>query len=71
MSPKLTVDQRRAVILAALEPNANMSEIARRYGIRRQRVHQLLRDAMTDPKEKLWEAEREAAFRRRVWELVG
>jgi transposase-like protein len=57
--------------LAALEPNANISEIARRYGIRRQRVYQLLEDAMIDSKEKLWEAEREVAFRRRVNELVG
>lgn len=71
MSPKLTVDQRRAVILAALEPNANMSEIARRYGIRRQGVYQLLENAVSDPKGKLREAEREVAFRRRVWELVG
>ena len=68
---KLTLDQRRAVVLAALEPNANISEIARRYGIRRQRVCQLLEDALLDPKEKLREAEKELAFRRRVKELVG
>ena len=71
MSSKLTPDERRAVVMAALEPNANISEIARRYGIRRQRVYQLLEDAMLDPKEKLREAEREVAFRRRVQELVG
>ena len=71
MSSKLTPDERRAVVMAALEPNANISEIARRYGVRRQRVYQLLEDAMIDPKEKLWEAEREVAFRRRVKELVG
>lgn len=55
--------------MSALQPNANISEIARRYSIRRQRVYQLLEDALTDPKEKLMEAEREAQFRRRVWEL--
>ena len=71
MSPKLTSDDRRAVILAALEPNANISEIARRYGIRRQRVYQLLENAIIDPMGKLREAEREVAFRRRVKELVG
>ena len=71
MSSKLTPDERRAVVMAALEPNANISEIARRYGIRRQRVYQLLEDAMIDSKEKLWEAEREVAFRRRLIELVG
>ncbi len=71
MTSKLTPDERRAVILAALEPNANFSEIARCYGIRRQRVYQLLEDAMRDPRERLREAEREVAFRRRVYELVG
>ncbi len=71
MTSKLTPDERRAVVLAALEPNANISEIARRYGIRRQRVYQLLEEAMIDSKEKLWEAERKVAFRRRVNELVG
>ena len=57
--------------MAALEPNANISEVARHYGIRRQRVYQLLEDAVIDPKGKLREAEREVAFRRRVIELVG
>ena len=71
MSPKLTPDERRAVVMAALDPDVNISEIARRYGIRRQRIYQLLESAMIDPKEKLREAEREVAFRRRVKELVG
>jgi transposase-like protein len=71
MSPKLTSDERRAVVMAALESNANISEIARRYGIRRQRVYQILESAMIDPKEKLREAEKEVAFARRVLELVG
>ncbi len=71
MSPKLIPDERRAIVMAALEPNANISEIARRYGIRRQRIYQLLESAVTDPKGKLREAEREVAFRRRVKELVG
>jgi transposase-like protein len=71
MISKLTPDERRAVVIAALAPNSNISEIARRYGIRRQRVYQLLEDALLDPKEKLREAEREVVFRRRVNELVG
>ena len=71
MSAKLTPDERRAIILTALEPNANVSEIARRYGIRRQRVYQLLEDAVTDPKGKLREAEQEALFRKGVLKLVG
>ena len=71
MRPKLTLDERRAIVLAVLEHDANVTELARRYGIRRQRVYQLLEEAMIDSKEKLWEAEREVAFRRRVIELVG
>ena len=71
MSAKLTPDERRAVVLAALGRGVNISELARRYGIRRQRVYQLLEDAVTDPKGKLREAEREVAFRKRVLELVG
>ena len=69
MNCKLTSEQRRAVVMAALKPNANISEIARRYGIRRQRVYQLLENVLLDPKGKLIEAQREAEFRRRVWEL--
>ena len=71
MSAKLTPDERRAVVLAALEHDVNISELARRYGISRQRVYQLLEDATIDPKGQLREAERELAFRRRVKELVG
>jgi transposase-like protein len=71
MRPKLTSDERRAVVMAALEPDANKTELARRYGIRRQRVYQLLEDALTNTKGNLMEAEREVAFRRRVRELVG
>jgi hypothetical protein len=56
--------------MAALQFGSNKSEIARRYGISRSRVYQILGSAMTDPKGKLREAEREAEFRRRVLELT-
>jgi transposase-like protein len=69
MSRKLTPDERRAVVMAALQLESKRSEIARRYGISRSRVYQLLEGALNHPKEKLWEAEAEAGFRRRVWEL--
>lgn len=70
MTHKLVPDKRRAVVIAALQPQANKSEIARRYGISRSRVYQLLESAMIDPEGKLREAEREVAFRRRVPELT-
>jgi transposase-like protein len=69
MSRKLVPDEQRAVVIAALQPKANKSEIARSYGISRPRVYQLLEHALTDPKEKFREAEREAEFRRQVLEL--
>jgi transposase-like protein len=68
---RLTPDEKRSLVLAALESDANISELARRYGIRRQRIYQLLQDVVINPKGKLREAEREVAFRRRVKELVG
>jgi transposase-like protein len=69
MSRKLVPDERRAIVLAALQFDSNKSEIARRYGISRSRLYQILGSALTDPKGKLREAEREVAFRRRVLEL--
>ena len=71
MSSKLTPDERRAVVMAALEPNANISEIARRYSVSRSRIYQLLEDALLDPREQLREAAREFEFRKRVKELAG
>jgi transposase-like protein len=71
MNSKLNPDERRAIVMAVLEHDANVTELARRYGVRRQRVYQLLEDATIDPKGKLREAEREVAFRRRMRELVG
>ena len=70
MTRKLVPDEHRAIVMAVLEPNANISEIARRYGISRQHVYQLLENALIDSKEKLREAEREGEFRRRVLELT-
>jgi transposase-like protein len=70
MKRRLVPDQRRALVMAALQYDSNISEIARSYTISRSRVYQLLEDALTDPRGKLREAEREVAFRRRVLELT-
>jgi transposase-like protein len=69
LTRKLVPDEQRAIIWAALQPNANKSEIARHYGVSRSRVYQLMESAVTDQKDKLREAEREVAFRRRMLEL--
>ena len=68
---KLYPDERRAVVLEALRTQSSITQIARRYGISRQRVHQLVEGAIIDSKGKLKEAEKEAEFRRRVRELSG
>jgi transposase-like protein len=70
MNRELLPDERRTIVMAALQLDSNKSEIARRYGISRGRLYQILDSAMTDPKGKLREAEREVAFRRRVLELT-
>jgi transposase-like protein len=69
MSRKLVPDERRAIVMAALQFGSNKSEIARRYDISRSRVYQILGSALTDPKPKLREAEREVQFRREVLRL--
>jgi transposase-like protein len=69
MNRKLIPDERRAIVMAALQFGSNKSEIARRYGISRGRLYQLLDNAMTDPKGKRREAEREAEFCREVLRL--
>ena len=71
MSPRLYPDERRAVVLEALRSQSSITQIARRYGISRQRVYQLLEGAITDSKGKLRGTEKEAEFRRRVRELSG
>jgi transposase-like protein len=68
---RLSPDERRAVILAALAPDANITAIGKEYGLHRNSVYELLQRAVADPKGKLREAEKEVAFRRRVTELVG
>ena len=69
MSPRLHPDERRAVVLEVLQPQSSITQIARRYGISRQRVYQLVEGAIIDSKGKLTEAEKEVEFRRRVREL--
>lgn len=66
----LSSEDRRQVILRALAPEANITALAREYGVTRKAIYKLLGNAMRDPKHKMHDAEDEAAFRRRVWELV-
>ena len=67
---KLSNEERRDVILKALQPGSNITQIACEHGITRFAIYQYFRHALDDPKQRLQDAEAEAAFRRKVWELV-
>ncbi len=66
---KQSKNDRREMVLKALQ-DANKSALAADYGVSRQRLPALVREAETDPEIKLAEAEAEVAFRRRVLELL-
>lgn len=68
---KLSRDERRSLVIEALQSEANRAEIARRYGIRRESLYDILSRAVLDPKGRVQEAEKELAFRKKVKDLVG
>ena len=58
------------MILEAFGPEPKISKIARRYGIRRNTLHEHMNRAVRDPEGQWREAEAKAAFRRKVYELL-
>lgn len=69
---KLTADQRREMVLAALRHDyRTMQDLADRYGVARSRLYVLLGDAKADPENALVEAYREVAFREEVNALLN
>lgn len=66
----LSNDERRQIIIEALKPGANISKIAREHGIHRVSIYGFLRYVVDRPKERMHDAEAEASFRRRVWEML-
>jgi transposase-like protein len=67
---KLSNEERRQIILEALQPGANITQIARDHGISRRAIYKYFDYALDNPKQRMQDAEEEAAFRRKVWELV-
>jgi Mor family transcriptional regulator len=63
--PKLTPDQRRGIVLSALSGESK-AQLAKRYDVARSWIYTLVNEALDSPENKVREAEREAAFRRRV-----
>ena len=66
----LSDERRRQMILDVLSPGANISRIARAYGIHRNTVHEHINRAVKDPEGQWRDADAEASFRRKVYELL-
>jgi transposase-like protein len=64
----LSDEKRRRMILEAFGPDANISRIARTYGISRNTLHKHINRAVRDPEGQWRDAEEEAAFRRKVYD---
>lgn len=67
---RISDEERYQIILESLEPGANLTQIAREHGINRNTIYKYHRYALRDPKQLMHDAEAEAAFRRKVWEMV-
>ena len=55
----MTEEERRALVLDALSPGANKTELANRYGVSRQRIYQILDEELDAAEGKLRAAEDE------------
>ena len=64
-------EERHEIILKALDPDANISQIARDHGMSRQGIYAYLDWVIDDPEGRLKAAEEEVEFRREVLRLVG
>ncbi len=69
---KIPHDTRRETVIEMLEhPDRSRKAMAESAGISRTRLYQYLNDAQAHPLQKLGEAEKELAYRRRAAELLG
>jgi transposase-like protein len=67
---KLPDEDRRRMVLEAVTPWASVMRVAQKYGIQRNALYGHIKRAMQDPEGKMREAEAEAAFRRKVYEMT-
>jgi transposase-like protein len=58
------------MLLAAIKPGARIAKVAEEYGINRNTVYEHYNRAMRDPEGQWREAEEEAAFRKKVYEMT-
>jgi transposase-like protein len=67
---KLSDERRRQMILDALKPRARIAKVAEEYGISRNTLYAHYNRAVGDPERQWREAEAEASFRRKVYEMT-
>jgi transposase-like protein len=58
------------MVLEALSPGASPTRVARKYGLHRNAVHAHMNRAVRDPERRWRDAEAEAAFRKKVYEMT-
>jgi transposase-like protein len=66
-----TKEERREMVLKALDPETNITHLAKEYGITRSGVYAHINWVTDDPEGKLRRAEEEVEFRREVLRLLG
>jgi transposase-like protein len=64
-------EERREIVLKALDPETNITNLAKEYGITRSGVYAYLNWVRQDPVEKLRRAEEEVEFRKDVLRWLG
>jgi transposase-like protein len=64
-------EERREIVLRALDPETNITELAKEHGITRSAVYSYLDWIIDDPEERLRQAEEEVEFRREVLRLIS
>jgi predicted regulator of amino acid metabolism with ACT domain len=62
----LSIEERRKIKLKALDPETNITHLAKEHGISRQTVYDYLDSVTDNPKEKLRKAEEEVEFWKEV-----
>jgi transposase-like protein len=70
MVKRLSDERRRQMILDALKPRARIAKVAEEYGINRNTLYEHYNRAVRNPEGQWREAEAEASFRRKVYDLT-
>lgn len=67
---RLPLEKRHEMILKALDPENSITKIADEYGVLRITIYQHINRVVQDPEQQMKDAEAEATFRRKVYEMT-